>query len=153
MSVVIVGLFFLSWVWFDIYIFLLVLKKLDHLSNSTIHELRFTAMFIAQTSCTYNFFIYLIFNNIYRQNFKPMILKCLCSKPPGVETSSDKDSRKAANQFQCCSTLDIQTGSELPLSFSLSSLVQCSRANCSSKQISTQTLAATNKPASDREES
>jgi hypothetical protein len=68
MSIAIVSIFFLSWATFDIYLILVLLGKIDK-SSVVAQRLGFTAIFLAESSCAYNFFIYLFFNNIYRQNF------------------------------------------------------------------------------------
>jgi len=78
MSVVIITSLYLSWVLFVIIRFLKLEGKLNSLAISVFVNLDFTASFMAHMSFTYNFFIYLIFNDIYRDNFKAMISKCCC---------------------------------------------------------------------------
>ncbi|KAK3741394.1 hypothetical protein QZH41_006207 [Actinostola sp. cb2023] len=47
-------------------------------SKSVYYDLGFSFIFIFRFNVCYNFFIYLIFNDIYRENFKTMISKCRC---------------------------------------------------------------------------
>jgi hypothetical protein len=46
-----------------------------------LQDLLFSAIFSLRLSSCLNFFIYLAFNDIYRNNFKTMISKCLCICP------------------------------------------------------------------------
>jgi len=71
MSITIVGLLSLSWGFFSIVIIL-------GFNKIVVENLTFFAIFLAHLSYTYNFFIYLIFNDIYRENFKSMISKLCC---------------------------------------------------------------------------
>jgi hypothetical protein len=80
LSVVIISLLFLSWLFLDIVLFLGLLGKLDTLPITTFNDLLFIVKFIAYSSCAYNFFIYLIFQDIYRENFKGLISKCVCCR-------------------------------------------------------------------------
>jgi NADH:ubiquinone oxidoreductase subunit 3 (subunit A) len=75
MSVTIVGLLFFSWAFVDIFFVLLLLDKLN---NDSLTTFQFIALFIFDLSLTYNFFIYVVFNNIYWQNFRNILSKCLC---------------------------------------------------------------------------
>jgi hypothetical protein len=80
MSVVIIGLLFFSWIFHDIFRFLFLFGNL--LKNWTYFtDLASAVAFVLHLSVTYNFFIYLAFNDIYRNNFKTMIFKCLCICP------------------------------------------------------------------------
>jgi hypothetical protein len=80
MSVAIVSLLFFSWLFYDIVVFLFSLENIQQFSDSTVSlDVSFIAHFFLDLSVTYNFFIFLIYNDIYRQNFKIMIFKCLCT--------------------------------------------------------------------------
>jgi hypothetical protein len=81
MSSVVVSLFFFTWLLFSVFMFLLVNGKLDSLSQASMNDLRFAVIFIAESSCAYNFFIYLVFTQAYRQNFKDIFSKCACFNP------------------------------------------------------------------------
>ncbi|XP_031550908.1 substance-K receptor-like [Actinia tenebrosa] len=81
MSAVIVSLFFLSFVPIVIVISLSIFGKLDSLSPAAGKDLLFSVAFIGESSCCFNFFIYLVFTKVYRQNFKNLLSKCTCANP------------------------------------------------------------------------
>ena len=68
-------LYFCQGTWF-IYNMLLYEGKISHLSPTLRHKLNRTTLFLLFLSLGYNFFIYVIFNDIYRQNIKAMLSKC-----------------------------------------------------------------------------
>ena len=70
MSAVIVILFFLSFAPFTVAIFLSIFGHLDSLSPAARKDLFFSVTFTGESSCAYNFFTYLVFTAVYRQNFK-----------------------------------------------------------------------------------
>lgn len=76
MSVVVVSLLYFSWSFLAIFTILSIEKYLTNMSTSVKKNIQFTARFIAYLSYAYNFFIYLFFNRIYRQNFKSMMTIC-----------------------------------------------------------------------------
>ncbi|KXJ26140.1 hypothetical protein AC249_AIPGENE15844 [Exaiptasia diaphana] len=52
--------------------------KLNHLSPKSSHSLSEASSFILYLSLVCNFFIYVIFNDIYRVNIKALLQKCCC---------------------------------------------------------------------------
>ena len=58
--------------------FLYLEGKLAHLSVSQLRILANASYFILCFSLVYNFFVYLIFNDSYRENLKTLIPKCCC---------------------------------------------------------------------------
>ncbi|XP_028519242.1 neuromedin-K receptor-like [Exaiptasia diaphana] len=77
MSITIVSLQFLSWAYFSVIVILSwegIMIKSRILSDIVY----FSGNFIVDMSYSYNFFIYLVFNGIYRENFKRIISKCIC---------------------------------------------------------------------------
>ncbi|XP_020913696.1 QRFP-like peptide receptor [Exaiptasia diaphana] len=53
-------------------------RKLRHLSFSSFLNLQYSSLLINCLSLVYNLFIYLIFNDIYRENVKALLPKCCC---------------------------------------------------------------------------
>ncbi|XP_031558029.1 substance-K receptor-like [Actinia tenebrosa] len=81
MSAVIVSVFFLSNLLLVVVYILTIFGKLDSLSSPAKIDIFFSASFMAESSCCYNFFIYLVFTNVYRQNFRNMFSKCTSVNP------------------------------------------------------------------------
>ncbi|XP_020903030.1 substance-K receptor-like [Exaiptasia diaphana] len=77
-SVTIVVLLYLCRGFYFTFVMLNAQRKLNHLSDSSYKNLTYAAFFIVYFSLVYNFFIYLIFNDIYRENVKALIPKCCC---------------------------------------------------------------------------
>ena len=78
MSAVVITLVFLSWLPYMVFVLLHFFGNLGILSPIEKNDLLFSGMFIAHSSCCYNFFIYLVFTEVYRQNFRNWFSKC-CS--------------------------------------------------------------------------
>lgn len=94
LSIVVVSLLFLSWLFLDMILFLGLLGKLDSLPFTSIMNLVFAAKFIAFSSSAYNFFVYLGLCDQYRWNFKILFSKCCfcCSGKCGHATVSHSGS-------------------------------------------------------------
>ena len=73
MSVTIVALLYFS-ILFGATV--LVLHSVAHVAVDS--DLVFSAVFIARIQFAYNFFIYVIFNDIYRENVKIILTKLCC---------------------------------------------------------------------------
>jgi hypothetical protein len=79
MSVAIIGIYFLGWVMYAVLSLLWALgKPVKSLSPGAYMDLVFSAAFLAQSSCIYNFCIYVVFTAIYKDNFRYIISKCFC---------------------------------------------------------------------------
>jgi len=83
MSAVIVSSLYLTWVFHGTFVILLYNGRI---SSKIVDGIEYAVAFITSMSFTYNFFIYLIFIDIYRENFKTMISKlcCTCRKEKSV---------------------------------------------------------------------
>lgn len=79
MSVTIVSFLFFSRLSFDLYYFLEISGQLKSLSYFIISDINFAASYILHLSFAYNFFVYLAFNDSYRENFSAILSKCCCS--------------------------------------------------------------------------
>lgn len=76
MSVTIVAMLYFS-IGFSFVVFVLIHnRKLDHLSESSLFIVYQVSNIMLYLSLIYNFFIYLIFNDIYRKNIKSVMVKC-----------------------------------------------------------------------------
>lgn len=79
MSVTIIALLSVSWLFFEILNILETFTSvLNNLTPSVRQTLLFAATFILLTTCTHQFWLFLIFVDIYRQNFKRMFSSCCC---------------------------------------------------------------------------
>lgn len=76
MSVAIVVLLYQSYGLHFIISVLFSQGKLNNLSPSSLDDLMSATFFMLHASLAYNFFIYLKFNNIYRENVKILLAKC-----------------------------------------------------------------------------
>lgn len=76
MSAVIVAVLYFCWIFVVIVIILHSLGKANEIPSITWANLEFSSMFIAHMSLTSNFFVYLFFNGMYRENFKAIVLTC-----------------------------------------------------------------------------
>ena len=79
MSVTIVGLLYLMWLPYYIVKLLREVNALNHLSRGKIDILAFVVIFIKHFVLITNFFLYIVYIDIYRDNIKAMITKC-CSR-------------------------------------------------------------------------
>ena len=79
MSVTIVGMLYLSFGFWLTIQFLFSTERLHNMSPLARFNLNYTSFVMLYMSLVYNFFIYLIFNNIYRENVKAIIAKCGCT--------------------------------------------------------------------------
>ena len=79
MSVVIITLSYVTLLFYGTFEF--VVSKLEKFSISVkvLDDLSFSMVYTVHLSSCYNFFIYLVFNDIYRENFKAMLWKYCCS--------------------------------------------------------------------------
>ncbi|XP_020904080.1 substance-P receptor [Exaiptasia diaphana] len=77
-GVAIVVLLYLCHGFWMTFIMLLSEGKLNHLSPKSSHSLSEASSFILYLSLVCNFFIYVIFNDIYRVNIKALLQKCCC---------------------------------------------------------------------------
>lgn len=77
MSITIVLLLYVSFGFRFAFVFVRGTGKLSHLSKLEIANLNHVSIFMLCMSVVYNFFIYLIFNNVYRENVKAIVAKCL----------------------------------------------------------------------------
>ncbi|XP_031551777.1 putative neuropeptide Y receptor type 6 [Actinia tenebrosa] len=79
MSVTIITLLSVCWLFFEI---LNILETFTNVMNNLSPSVRQTLLFISNffllTTCTHQFFLFLIFVDIYRQNFKMMLKSCVC---------------------------------------------------------------------------
>jgi len=73
MAISIVALLYLSWGFFSI------TYLVGFGGNVNIDHVKSFAIFLSLSSFSYNFFLYLIFNEIYRENFKSMLSRFLCN--------------------------------------------------------------------------
>lgn len=79
MSITIVSVLFLSWGYFIAIILLANEARVQGLITNWDNYWHFSAAFVSNMSYASNFFILLIFNNIYREKFKAIILKRCCT--------------------------------------------------------------------------
>lgn len=75
LSVVIVTSSYISWIFYAVVVVLAVTGKLHNLPNEIATNLVYVANFMIQLFFTYNFFVYLIFNRVYRKNFEALVTR------------------------------------------------------------------------------
>lgn len=79
MSVTIIGLLSVSWLFYEILNILETFTSvMNDLAPSVRNTLNFTSTFVLLTTCTHQFLIFLIFVDTYRQNFKRIFSSCVC---------------------------------------------------------------------------
>ncbi|XP_020893435.1 neuropeptide SIFamide receptor-like [Exaiptasia diaphana] len=60
-------------------VFLKMFGNLASLSSGDVEDLMFAVVYLKHTSVAYNFFVYLRFNEVYRENFRKLMSRCFCS--------------------------------------------------------------------------
>lgn len=94
LSLVIVCLLFFSWLFLDIVLFLGLLGELDPLPVSKAYDIVFAAQFIAYSSSSYNFFVYLVFTKNYREHLKILVSLVCCKGSANTLPTFSSDQRR-----------------------------------------------------------